>query len=181
LFTEKDILFDPKLIGAWKEPGDDEMIVFEKVVNYKELPAAIQQLAPQGYIISLKNNKGVTERKYIGFICRLGNDRYLDFFPLPTERQQQYDAFYRQHLVSLHSFYRMRFTNERSFEIAQLKEEYLKDLINKKQVRIPHEVRDDGSFLVTASTKELQQYVLKYGNVPDAYESLTTYSKITQL
>jgi hypothetical protein len=66
-------------------------------------------------------------------------------------------------------------------EIGQLKEEYLKNLIHKKQIRIPHEVRYDGSFLITASTEELQQYVMKYGNVPEAYENLTTYSKITHL
>jgi hypothetical protein len=80
----------------------------------------------------------------------------------------------------MHSFYRIRFHNDRSFETSQFNEDFLKRLIDKKQIRIKYEVRFDGNYVITAPTEELQQYVLKYGDEPEAYykESSATYKKI---
>jgi hypothetical protein len=192
LFTEKDLVYDARLIGEWKEKADDGSMVIEKasLQDLAKLPA-LQQLVDKAYIISLKSKEAdvnstrskdqLIEQKFIAFLTRLGTDLYLDFFPTPTDRQQQYDGFYITHFISMHSFYRVQVHNDRSIEISQLKEEYLKNLIQQKRVRIKHEVYIDGSYIITAPTEELQQYVLKYGSVPEAYDGNTVYTKIQSL
>jgi hypothetical protein len=77
----------------------------------------------------------------------------------------------------LHSLYRIQLKNDHSFAMGQLKEDYLENLINKKQIRIPYEIGYNGFYIITASTEQLQQYVLKYGQVPEAYEDDTHYEK----
>ena len=41
----------------------------------------------------------------------------------------------------------------------------------KKKIRIKHETYADDNIVITASTSELQQYLIKYSDEPEAYES----------
>jgi len=81
--------------------------------------------------------------------------------------------------MPLHSFYRLGEGGDRnSLTITRFADSYLRNLIDKKQIRIRHEQRLDGSYVITASTDELQQYVLKYGEVNEAYEDNKTFTRI---
>ncbi len=190
LFTEKDLVYDARLIGEWKENDDDESLMIAKASrqDLKKFPA-LQHLVDKAYIVSFMSRKTTiiineqssswqAEQKFIAFLTRLGTGLYLDFFPTPTDRQEQYNAFYKQHFISMHSFYRIQVHNERSFEINQLKGDYLQELIRQKRVRIKHEKNAYSSYIITAPTEDLQQYVLKYGQVPEAYEGKTVFTKI---
>lgn len=193
LFTEKDLVYDARIIGTWKEKDEKdnkENMKIEKASkqDLTNFPA-LQHLADKAYIVSLQsketkleyNNQSNTflvEQKFIAFLTKVGTGQYLDFFPIPTDRQLQYNALFTQHFTGMHSFYRIEVRNDRSIELSQLAEEYLKDLIRQKRVRIQHEVGLYGSYLITAPTSELQQYVLKYGDVPEAYEGSTLYTKM---
>jgi hypothetical protein len=191
LFTEKDLTYDARLIGEWKKKKDKEIMVIEKASRQDlgKFPA-LQQLADKAYIVSIKttenlnledsshNHEVTIEQKFIAFLTQLGTGLYLDFFPAPTTRQQQYNELYTAHFIAMHSFYRVQLHNDRSVELSQLNEDFLKNLINQKRIRIKHEVKLDGSYIITAPTEELQQYVLKYGNIPEAYEGNTLYTKI---
>lgn len=181
LFTAKDLVSEPRLEGTWEvDKGEGDKIIFEKATaaGLHDLPQALQQLADKAYIVTVKNDQGIIEQKYYAFPTRLGAALYLDYYPAETPAQQQNDDFYKLHFVRMHNFYRVRFTNDQSFQASRLKEEYLKTLIKNKQIRIRHEVRTDGSYFITAPTEELQQYVLKYSEVPEAYETSDTYTKI---
>ena len=63
----------------------------------------------------------------------------------------------------MHSFYRIQFDTNGKFKASRLKADYLADLIKDKKLRIRHEERPDGSFVITAPTSELQQFMEKYG------------------
>jgi hypothetical protein len=190
LFTEKDVVYDPRLVGTWiagngddpshLENGSIDTAVFEQgsAASFIELPDALRRLAPRAYVVTYK--KGQKTTKYHAFLCHIGKDYFLDYYPAATPRQKTYDAFYKSHFTKMHSFYRIRFSGNNRFEIELFDDGYLTDLIKQKQIRIQHEVRFDGSYLITAPTEELQQYVMKYGDVNEAYNSSTrsTYQKI---
>lgn len=182
LFTEKDLIFDPRLIGTWGS-GDEESFQFEQgtAASFHQLPEHLRGLAGKAYIVTYKDEDDPEEiLKFYAFLTRLGNELYLDYYPFASNYQMDYNPFYMQHLVRMHSFYRIRFLNDKSFEIGQFNDSFLKGLIDNKQIRIKHEVRYDGSYVITAPTEDLQQYVLKYGGVPEAYqqESISTYTKL---
>lgn len=74
----------------------------------------------------------------------------------------------------MHSAYSIRFLKNDEFELKQFDEKFMRELVENKKIRIRHEIRDDGTFVVTASTEELQQYIMKYSDVPEAYYSDNT-------
>lgn len=180
LFTKKDLVFDPRLVGRWKAGDDNDTVVFERgtPANFDQLPEALRKLSHKGYLVTVGDENNVA--KYYAFLTSLGQQRYIDYYPCENAHQARYDDFYKQHLVKMHSFHRIRFNDDQSFETSQFDEEFLKQLIDKKQIRIKYEVRYDGKYVITAPTEELQQYVLKYGDVPAAYykDGNAVYRKI---
>jgi hypothetical protein len=77
----------------------------------------------------------------------------------------------------MHTSYRVEILNDGSFELSQLDESYVTKLIDEKKIRISHETDADDNTVITASTQELQQYLLKYGDEPSAYRSDKTIFK----
>jgi hypothetical protein len=180
LFTEKDLVYDPRLVGTWRAGDGDDTAFIEQgsSASFSELPGALRNLASQAYMVTYKSN--YKTKKYHAFLCRIGKDYFLDYYPAENPRQKTYNAFYKSLFTKMHSFYRVRFRDNNSFEIGQFDDTYLTNLIKQKQIRIQHEVRFDGTYLITAPTEELQQYVIKYSEVEEAYNSSTrsTYQKI---
>jgi hypothetical protein len=87
---------------------------------------------------------------------------------------KRHSDFYRSHYLKMHICYSIQFLKNDVFELKQFDEKFLRNLVENKKIRIPHEITNDGSFVVTASTEELQQYIMKYSDVPEAYYSDNT-------
>ena len=49
--------------------------------------------------------------------------------------------------------------------------DWLKEMIQQKKVRIPHEVLNDEDFVLTAATEELQKLVQTYAEDPKAFSN----------
>jgi hypothetical protein len=172
LFTEKDLVFDPKLTGKWLGTKDGDTLIFEKgtTQSFQELPGAISGSADKAYTVTIiGRDKSIN--KYFAFLVKIGNGLYFDYYPAEVEQQRQYDDFYREQYIKMHSFYKVKITNGRTMAISEFDDSFLHKLIDNKQIRIKHEERSDSSYFVTASTEELQQYVMKYGDSPEAYSS----------
>ena len=90
-----------------------------------------------------------------------------------------FDEFFTSHFVKMHTSYRVEISKDGGFELSQLDESYVTKLINEKKIRINHEKDANGNIVITASTDELQQYIIKYGDEPGAYRSdKTVFTKI---
>ena len=75
----------------------------------------------------------------------------------------------------MHTSFKVDISNNGSFELVQLDDSYVFKLIEEKKFRISHEENEDGDVgIITASTKELQQYLIKYGDDPAAYRNEKT-------
>ncbi len=182
LFTEEDLVFDPKLVGSWQAGPDNKVYTFQQgtAESFGELPEAMQKLANKAYLLTITSPKtGEETDKYYAFLARIGKHLYLDYYPTQTQRQKAYPDFYKTNFVQMHSFYRLQAgKDQNSIVIGQFADSYLRTLIDKKQIRIRHELKSDGSYVITAPTEELQQYVLKYGDVDEAYQDNDTYTRI---
>jgi hypothetical protein len=181
LFTEKDLVFDPRLVGMWSSRGDNDGTILIKkgsAESFGDLPEALRALADKAYYLTVNDHDGTLS--YYAFLVRIGDDLYFDYYPAQAISKESQNEFFRQHLVKLHSLYHVDFIQNGSFRMKQFDERFLTDLIRNKKIRISHEVMFDGSYLITASTAELQQYVIKYGDVPEAYygDNTETYYKV---
>jgi len=181
IFTEKDLAYDPKLIGTWKTENQDNkgQVVITNLASESsvELPGNISSIKQKGYFISYQNGPGETSKRYIAFLARIGKHLYFDYYPADRKEDEKIDEFFGAHLVKMHTSYRVEILNDRSFELSQLDESYVTKLIDEKKIRISHETDADDNTVITASTQELQQYLLKYGDEPSAYRSDKTIFK----
>ena len=183
LFTEKDLEFDGRLVGSWHtDPDDNEYIQFEQgsAASFSKLPESLQRLAGKAYLLRMFDGSGEASYVFYAFLCRIGGQLYLDYYPAENKHQQYYDKFYLAHEVKMHSFFHVQFTSDGGMKLDEFSQDFLDELIKKNKIRIQHEVRFDGTYVITAPTEELQQYVLKYSDVPEAYsnENSDTYYKI---
>jgi len=182
IFTEKDLAYDPKLIGTWntENEGKKGKVIINNLAteNSVELPGNISAIKQQGYFIIYQDENGKVSDQYIAFLARIGKHLYFDYFPADKKGDRKLDEFFGVHFVRMHTSYRVEILKDGSFELSQLDGSYVKSLIDEKKIRIRHEIDADDNTVITASTKELQQYLLKYGDEPSAYRSeKTTFKK----
>jgi hypothetical protein len=182
IFTEKDLAYDPKFIGTWntENQGNKGKVVISNLAteNSLEFPGNISAIKQKGYFISYQDSTGKTSEQYIAFLARIGKHLYFDYYPTDKKEDRKLDEFFGVHFVKMHTSYRVDISKDGSFELTQLDEGYVRKLIDEKKIRISHEIDADDNTVITASTKELQQYLLKYGDEPSAYRSeKTTFKK----
>jgi hypothetical protein len=182
IFTEKDLVYKPELVGSWKTKNEDKdgtaLITCLATENSIKLPGTISSIKQKGYLVTYKDVTGNVTGYYIAFLARIGKHLYFDYYPVPTKEERKADEFYMQHFVKMHTPYRVDIMNKGSFRLSQLEGGYLNKLIEEKKIRISHEINSDGGVVITASTSELQQYILKYGDEPEAIRNKkTTFSR----
>jgi hypothetical protein len=182
LFTEKDLEFDPKLVGSWQVGTEDEVLTFQQGTpeSFANLPAGLQQLAGKAYVLTVTSRKtGEEMAKFYAFLARIGKHVYLDYYPAETKAQRGHPEFFKNNFMPMHSFFRLQPGRDgKTITISQFSDSYLRKLISEKKIRIRHEVSYTGDYVITAPTEELQQYVLKYSDVDEAYNENKTYSRI---
>ena len=181
IFTEKDLAYDPKLIGTWNTENEGKkgkvIISCLATENSIELPGNISAIKQRGYFISYQDENGKTSDQYIAFLARIEKHLYFDYYPADKKEDRKLDEFFEVHFVRMHTSYRVEILKDGGFELSQLDGSYVKSLIEEKKIRISHETDAEDDMTITASTKELQQYLLKYGDEPSAYENDKTIFK----
>ena len=183
IFTVKDIVYEQKLLGTWKAKASNDDLAFAVITNLSsdnsiELPEKIVAIKQKGYLILYKNQNGEIIDQFIAFLARIGKHLYFDYYPADKKEDRKLDEFWREHFIKMHTSFRVEIANDGSFELSQFDESYVTDLIDKKKIRISHETDPDDNIVITASTSELQQYIMKYGDDPSAYRSeKTTFKK----
>jgi len=182
IFTAKDLITDPRLIGNWEKAKDKSKVIYRQpnVNELNNLSPALQSEAGKIYMLDEKDEQGDIRSTYYAFMVKLGKYYYMDYYPASEKERQSADNFFAAHYISMHSIYRIEFKNSNSFNVQRLDGGYLEKLIKNKQIRIRHEVMEDGGIFITAPTEELQQYLIKYSDVPEAYggDNSDNYSKV---
>jgi len=180
IFTSKDLVTDARLIGIWEKTKDSTKVVYRRPTAHEinNLSQALQSEAPKIYMLDEKDQQGNIKSTNYAFMVKLGKYYYMDYYPAGEKERQSCDHFFAAHLVPMHSIYRIQFKNDNSFGVQRLDGGYLERLIKNKQIRIKHEVMEHGDIFITAPTQELQQYLIKYSDVPEAYNENEPYEKI---
>ena len=182
IFTEKDLVFDHRLAGSWKKTKDGLSVSYRPATtsDLETLSPTLQRNAGKFYMYEEKDEQGRMKKANFAFMVKLGKYYYLDYYPAGVKQTGPVDEFFAAHYIPMHSIYRIRFTTNNSFDIQQLDAGYLENLIRNKKIRIRHEVTEDGSYVITAPTEELQKYIVKYSDIPEAYsnDNSASYNKI---
>jgi hypothetical protein len=155
LYTEETTVFEEKLLGNWIQDNNETTWEFscpnKSAKTYKLI------------FFDDENKKG----SFDAHLTKLQNKLYLDVYPSappwdeedPNKLIWQYNTLF---LMPVHTFIKID-SIEPQLKMRLTDDDEMKKLLEENPNAVKHEFVKDG-FVLTASTKELQAFVIKYAD-----------------
>ncbi len=170
LFTRGDIVFDEKLLGTWLEDPNNPSLSWE-FARFEEgaaenLPKELQGEYKQVYRVNLTDKEG-HKGALAGCLVKLWDRRFIDLFPdqFPSGESDMekmklgFNAFF---FLPCHTFVRVDAVGDQ-LKIQFTDDEEFKKLVEAEPKAVSHTETEE-HIVLTASTKELQSFVVKYAD-----------------
>ena len=170
LFTEKTLVFEEKLLGTWvDDPNNPKcMWEFKRIVesSKKEGQFDLPPRPEKAYQLVLLGIEDGGKGSFYIHLVKLKDRLFMDIYPsqFPSARIDPnedlvFNAFF---LIPGHSFAIID-SIEPQLKIRWTNQDELEKLLKEKPKAVKHEIIEDG-LILTASTEELQKFVLKYAD-----------------
>ena len=185
LVTYNTAIADNRLEGTWRQ-GEQEYIV-QKVFNsdfYKKNKKDLEKsrtenngqlsekdkrdsiLFSKSYII--KYTKDGIQYLLFGSMIKLNGRVFMNFTPVDmtsTDSTNKETEINLDNRLNSHTIARIEFSNTSTMKLDFIDGGYLYDQVKAEHMKIKHESEElYDTFLITASTTELQQFLQKYGD-----------------
>lgn len=171
LYTENELVFDTHLLGTWTDQ-DDGIWQFEKTLQENKNPIQKFGVNEKTYTLIYKDTKDQKSARLFVHLMKLGNRLFLDLYPTDNYDKEVSSELLAAHLLPVHTFAKLDIHQDQ-VAIYPLNGEWLEDLFEQNKIRISHENVPYYGFslrVLTASTEELQKFVVKYQNEQEAFE-----------
>jgi len=178
LYTEKDLVTDDRIVGTW---GAGEMGTWV-IEQFDYTPPSdifssdwSETKENNTYRLTVIETDGgdTLETEFVLHMLVLGKQHYLNYYPADYELDHDFLAW---HMIEANNFSKVWITED-SISIGFFDPSYLEELIEKNRIKISH-IRHDNGILITARTKELQKFVIKYGDDQDAILGPDVFKRI---
>ena len=151
LFNEKNVVFDEKLLGTWVDTNTTwEFSRTEEPQNAYKLIFSDEE-----------DKKGL----FVAHLVKLKDKLFLDACPAPWEQQDPNKiewAYNTLFLIPAHTFIKIN-SIEPQLKMQVTDDEKMREFLEADPNAVKHTLLDDKPVL-TASTKELKAFVLKYAD-----------------
>jgi hypothetical protein len=162
-YKESDVIYNKALEGTWYDQDNNKWSIHQN--PYKS----------NSYELHYSKNK--REVVLLGHLFKIDDKMYFDM--IPSEDNSEDMPIFDVHLVPTHSIAKIEKLTDHGVVIKWFNEEWLRKMFVENRIKIRHEFildedpesKDDGMYLLTASTEELQAFVAKYGNDDEAFDS----------
>jgi len=163
LYTQKDLAFDPALLGAWELENSDrqERWDFRKAGDKK-------------YILLHTDDSGRKARLTVRLVEVEGH-RFLDLRP---QKQKKMNNLLRLHLHPVHTFLRVKSIEPLRF--AAMSPSWLREHLKQNPDALEYVNPEDLPPVVTAGTEKLQEFVLAHLNTEGAWGDIVKFRRIDQ-
>jgi len=150
LFHEKEVFFEPKLVGTWKAVDSNEVWQFSKLEDANAYKLVVTDDGKEG--------------TFAAGLGKIDNNLFLDVFP--NNENEKDNDFYKQHVLGMHSFIRV-LQIEPTLQIAMVDCDKVAKIIEADSNAVEH-IKNGDRIILTADTNDLQNFVVDYGiNVDD--------------
>jgi hypothetical protein len=154
LYTEKDVIFDSKLVGDWREDKEEP-----DIWKFEKSGESLYRLT-----ILQKEVTNIFDARLV----KLQTNLFMDLELSENARNQiENMGLYGVWLVPGHVFFKVKLDNSK-LHLNPLAPDWLKDTLATNPAAVKHENLDK-RIILTASTEELQKFVLKYVNDTNAF------------
>ena len=152
IYTEEDLIFVPELLGTWSEEGSDQTWSFSSD-------------DPTSYHLVQTDEQG-KKGAFSAHLIRIKGTMFLDLFP--EEREEETTGFYKIHRLPVHTFVFVE-QIEPNLKISFMNGDWLESYLEEHPRSLRHENFEDDTIVLTASTKELQAFLLEHVKTKDAF------------
>lgn len=159
-FTEKDLTFDPHLLGTWFDPADKDSqgtITFERVAEDGHDAYSITLADP--------SKKPVEKDTFEAHLFNLDGHLFLDVVQTKVYAGDD-DLLVLE--VPAHMLGRVSFDGD-VLNLTFLNDDWVRKNLENGKFSVRHESGDDGTPLLTASTSELQRFALDHVSDNEAF------------
>lgn len=155
LYTDRDVVFDPGLVGIWFDPGSsDAPVVFERGPD-------------NSYRVITHLDKDTSaDQIFEAHLVKLNGHLFLD-----AEQTKNRIAGKEEDMgiaIPAHLLGRVSIEGD-ALNLDLLDEDWIKDQLKAGKISIAHEDNDDGDVVLTASTAELQKFVVAHADDDKAF------------
>lgn len=188
--TYKTIVTDARLTGEWTDGNDllkIELVPDSKILresdNSKDRKIPLgenkEEIAfySKAYSITIKQNS--SEYILVGSLSRINDQLFMDIMSLGVKGDKNYQEGsgfeFTPNYLATFNIAAITFTDKNTISVKYLNGEFLKEQISQGNMRLKYE-KDQlfDSFLLTASSFELRQFLEKYGHDERLYHKETT-------
>jgi hypothetical protein len=190
LYTKDSLVYIEDILGIWTDADmtqDDKklQITLNDVNNDMPEMWSFEKGDDSSYKLIHVDGDGRAARFDV-HIVKLGENYFIDFYrddPNKSDKEK-YDFGFNSdklngleafHLLPVHTFAKLEITDSH-LKISMFDGDFLKKLFKEKRIRLKHEEVDD-NIVLTAQPKELQQFIMKYGNEKEAFIEPTTLKR----
>ena len=185
IVTYNTAITDNRLEGSWEQDGQEYIV--KKVFNsglYAKLKDDLEKSRKENGKLSDKEKKDsiLYSKSYIinytkdgiayelfGNMIKLNGRLFMNF--TPADMNTTNPAIEKEKVANIsntlygHTIARILFNNNNSLSLDFIDGGYVYDEIKAGHMKIKHEIEESyDTFLITASTSELQQFLEKYGD-----------------
>ncbi|MGD2094127.1 MAG: hypothetical protein PVH77_03870 [Phycisphaerales bacterium] len=169
LHTEKDVMFDAKLLGTWTENPEKPEATWE--FTRMDKPKNAYNLL----ITENEEEKGL----FVAYLVKLQDQLFLDLSPVLVESDDPNEGkllFNDMFLIPAHTFIKVD-SIEPQLKFRLTQDNKTKELLKTDPNAVKHTIIED-RLVLTASTKDLQSFVLKYANDNRLFADETILSRV---
>ena len=168
LYTEEDLVTDDRIVGTWAsgEMGTwvIERLDYRPTSDFFSSDWSDAEKKNTYKLVVIETDGGDTlETEFVMHMLVLGGQHYLNYYPVNYELDHDFLSW---HMVEANNFSKVWITDD-SISLGFFDPSFLEELIDENRIKISH-IRHDDGILITARTKELQKFVIKYGDEEDA-------------
>ncbi len=166
-YTDDDVIYKEELLGSWLDSDSTKWVISQYSFSKGFMK---EDLLDNSYLVEMYEEDSLPPSKFNVHLFQLNKKLYLDFLPIRGER---YNKMLDIHLVSTHSIARIKFEKDGQVGISWFSEDWIEELFKENRIKISHEVINSTSgshgkeYVLTASTEELQKFLIKYDKEPD--------------
>ncbi|MFI5203751.1 MAG: hypothetical protein ACHQF2_04580 [Flavobacteriales bacterium] len=142
VYTNKNLAFEPGLIGKWSQDSTSNWTYETNNdssyhVTYSEKDKRID---------------------FIAHVVRIDKQYYMDLSPTSVTKEN-----YLDHLLHMpvHAIFKMEL-EKNQLRLYDMNQSWIENEIKKGKVKLTHVRSEEGMFLITASSEELQQFISKH-------------------
>lgn len=165
-YTDKDIVFRKDILGSYTDQDKGTWTIEQ---NLQKGTFGEKSKLTNSYLLKLVDEKN-RKATFMGVLFQLDNHLYVDFYLITGNDEEAETELYALHVVGVHTVARLKI-DKTDLHIMWYNEKWLGELFEKNKIRLAHEkLEGSDNIVLTASTNDLQKFMQKFANDPNAFE-----------